>query len=261
MQKRIIVSALIAAMVFGSLSYPSRSFAATPQLVVDLSADMGVISHGATGFLYGLGNEGIPTDNVLAPLKPKGTAQKAPDGLQHPNGDALQIAPEFKRDGGQEVQVYMQDIYQNWPYENLGIADYLSKVDVIIGKVKADPNYSMYVYVPFNEPDGIWYSGMLNYSSSSGASARQKFFSDWLAVFNRIRALDPGTRIVGPNLTHYDAKFYSDFMTFAKANNVLPDMITWHELQNSFFTDYYNNLQRLSQHRKPAGSFRAAHRH
>ena len=48
---------------------------------------------GLQGFLYGLGDEGIPTDNMLAPLKPQGTGQKAPDGLQHPNGDASEDRP------------------------------------------------------------------------------------------------------------------------------------------------------------------------
>ena len=47
-------------------------------------------------------------------------------------------------------------------------------------------------------------------------------------------------------------------MTFAKANNVVPDVIIWHELQNNFFTDYYNNYNHyrgvesslgLAQHR------------
>ncbi len=242
LKKRLFASAITMTLLSAGLLQPSQSFAANPQVVVDLSASTGAVKHGAAGFLYGLGDEGIPTDNVIAPLHPQSAAQKAPDGLQHPNGDALKIAPQFKRNGGKEIPIYMQDIYQQWPYENLGLNDYLSKVDVIVGKVKADPNYGMYSYVPFNEPDGNWYTNLLNYSSgSNGAAVRQQFFSDWQAVYNRIRSLDPNARIGGPNLTHYDAQFHSDFMTFAKANNVLPDIMTWHELQNSFFTDYYNN--------------------
>src|SRR5919108_6380485 len=94
--------------------------AAPSQLLVDLSVGTGALRYGATGFLYGLGDEGIPNETMLAALKPQVTAQKAPDGLQHPNGDALKVAPMFKRAGGRDIQVYMQDVYQNWPYENLG---------------------------------------------------------------------------------------------------------------------------------------------
>lgn len=237
----IFVSAIILGTAIGGIVQPKPSYAANQQMSIDLSVGTGAIKHGATGFLYGLGDEGIPTDNMLAPLKPQGTAQKAPDGLQHPNGDALRIAPQFLRNGGKEIQIYMQDIYQQWPYENLGISDYLTKVDTIVNKVKADPNYGKYVYVPFNEPDGIWYTNLLNYSSSAGTTTRTQFFSDWKTVYQRIRSLDPNAKIAGPNLTHYDGQFHTDFMTYCKANNVLPDEMTWHELQNSFFTDYYNN--------------------
>ena len=123
----MLVGALAAAVTTGLLpAFPAH--AAASQLTVDLGANTGALRYGATGFLYGLGDEGIPSDTMLAALKPQVTAQKAPDGLQHPNGDALKIAPEFKRDGGRDIQIYMQDVYQQWPYENNGIADYLAKV-------------------------------------------------------------------------------------------------------------------------------------
>jgi hypothetical protein len=241
MKKRHFVSALTALMVLSGVIQASPSQAANQQLVVDLSANTGTLKYGASGFLYGLGDEGIPTDNVLAPLNPQTIAQKAPDGLQHPNGDALKVAPQFKRNGGKAVQIYMQDIYKQWPYDQLGINDYLTKVDTIVNKVKADPNYGMYIYVPFNEPDWIWYGGMADYSNSNNASIRQQFFSDWQTVYNRLRSLDPGTKIAGPNLSYYNSQFQADFLTFAKANNVVPDVMTWHELGNDFFTDYYNH--------------------
>jgi hypothetical protein len=80
--------------------WPATPASAAQALTVDLATNTGAPKYGATGFLYGLGNDGIPTDTMLAGLKPQVTAQKAPDGLQHPNGDALQIAGQFKRTGG-----------------------------------------------------------------------------------------------------------------------------------------------------------------
>src|SRR5690349_22160271 len=94
-----------------SSALPAGMASAAPsQLTVDLSANTGAPRYGATGFLYGLGDEGIPNETMLAALKPQVAAQKAPDGLQHPNGDALKVAPMFKRAGGRDIQIYMQDV-------------------------------------------------------------------------------------------------------------------------------------------------------
>src|SRR5690606_39817768 len=58
-------------------------------------------------------------------------------GLQHPNGDALTVSESFFRNGGGDVYVMMQDVYQQWPYEDLGLEDYLGKVDAIVRDVAA----------------------------------------------------------------------------------------------------------------------------
>jgi hypothetical protein len=230
--------AVVAALAVTGL--PPTAGAAPSQLVVDLGVDTGALRYGATGFLYGLGDEGIPNETMLAALNPRVTAQKAPDGLQHPNGDALKIAPMFKRAGGREIQIYMQDIYQNWPYENLGINDYLSKVDVMVRKVVADPHRASYVYVPFNEPDGIWYSSEL----------RGRFLADWKTVYQRIRSIDPGARIAGPGFSNYRSGDLRAFLQYSRDNGVLPDVMAWHELGDDFFSswqqhyDDYRSIER-----------------
>ena len=230
----VLAVALSAAMPVGTAN------AAPSQLTVDLSANTGALRYGATGFLYGLGDEGIPNETMLTALRPQVAAQKAPDGLQHPNGDALKVAPMFKRAGGRQIEIYMQDIYPSWPYDNLGLNDYLGKVDTIARKVVADPNRSLFVYVPFNEPDWIWYSGQIT----------GRFLTDWRTVVQRIRAIDPGARIAGPGFTHYLPNEMRAFMTAARNNNVLPDVTTWHELGNDFFADWnnhYNNYRQIER--------------
>ena len=235
--RRKLLPAAVAAAALAVLLPGLPAQAAASQLTVDLATGTGALRYGATGFLYGLGDEGIPNETMLAALKPQVTAQKAPDGLQHPNGDALKIAPMFKRAGGRDIQIYMQDVYQQWPYENNGIADYLAKVDTMTRKVVADPYRSSYVYVPFNEPDGIWYSGNL-----AGLEA------DWKTVFQKIRSIDSTARIAGPNFSSYRSADLRSFLTYAKANGVLPDVMTWHELGNDFFTgwqDHYNDYRSI----------------
>ncbi|RVX41625.1 carbohydrate binding protein with CBM6 domain [Nonomuraea polychroma] len=230
MRRRNAGSAALAAALVISVLPATPGAAAPSQLVVDLATQTGALRYGATGFLYGLGDEGIPNETMLAALKPQVTAQKAPDGLQHPNGDALKIAPMFKRAGGRDIQIYMQDIYKQWPYENLGINDYLAKVDTMTRKVVADPYRTSYVYVPFNEPDQIWYSGNLT-----------GFLNDYKTVYQRIRSIDPGARIAGPNFASYRSADLRRFMTFARDNNVLPDVTTWHELGDDFFTGWHEH--------------------
>ncbi|MBV1855210.1 carbohydrate-binding protein [Catellatospora tritici] len=229
--RRRAQSALVALAVAAGVFAAAPSAHAASQFTVDLSVNTGALRYGATGFLYGLGDEGIPNQVMLSTLKPRVTAQKAPDGLQHPNGDALKIAPMWKRVGGGDIQIYMQDIYQQWPYENLGINDYLAKVDTMVRKVVADPNRSSYVYVPFNEPDGIWYQNNVN-----GLAA------DWKLVYDKIRSIDATARIAGPNFASYRAADMRTFMTLAKNNNALPHVTTWHELGNDFFTSWDAHL-------------------
>ncbi len=198
----------------------------TPQLLVDLSADTGALKYGAAGFLYGLGNDGIPSANVLAPLKPQVAAQKPEGGLQHPNGDALNVADTFFAAGGREIEIYIQDCYASWPYERLGMNDYVSKVEAVVRQAMAHPHRRQFSYVPFNVPYQIWYNK---------TDQAALFFADWNTVYHKIKAIDPTARLVGPNFASYDSRLYREFLTFAKDNACLPDVISWHELGDNFF--------------------------
>jgi hypothetical protein len=230
-----------AALVGTALTVPAAQ-AATPQLTVDLGQTTGAVMHGANGALYGLSDDGVPGDSVLAPLHMTSIAQKAPDGAQHPNGDALAVQPSYARNGGGDNLIYMQDVYAQWPYENLGLSDYLAKVDTMVRKVAARPDADTFVWVPFNEPDGIWYTGLGSSDTATYTSTLNRFESDWTTVYHKIRSIIPNARIAGPNETHYDARLMGDFYPWAKANKVLPDMTTWHELSPGSLKDFEGNL-------------------
>lgn len=228
----------------------SAAAAADPQrLTVDLSASEGPVMRGANGALYGLSDDGVPSDAALAPLKITSISQKPEGGAQHPNGDALTVSKSFFRNGGGEINVMMQDIYAKWPYEDLGIDDYLPKVDKIVKEIAADPNSDRFVYIPFNEPDQIWYQ--LGVSDQAQYEAnRDRFFRDWKTVYQRIRAIDPDARIAGPNEAAYHTRLLKDFLAFAKRENVLPQVMTWHELGSGSLRDFqghyddYRSLER-----------------
>lgn len=200
-------------------------------LTVDIDSPEGTIRHGAMGWLYGLAAPGIPRKPIIATLNPGIAAQKAPGGLQHPAGDALLVAHEYRAAGGKEIQIYLQDIYPHWPYDNRGMDDYLSKIKAVVREVDRSGDPGFFVYVPFNEPDNNWYG----YSGEP----LHRFLSDWERVFLAIRSMNSSARIAGPNFEHFKPETYRQFLTFARDHDVLPNEMTWHELHDDFFTSWY----------------------
>jgi hypothetical protein len=217
----------------------SPATAAAQQITVNLSHSTGAILHGASGALYGLSEDGVPGADLIDPLHPITIAQGPANAAQHPSGHADQVASEFFGAGGKWLLVYMQDYYSQWPYQNPGISSYLATVDTVVSSVKNSPHASSYVFVPFNEPNNIWYN--LDPSGSSFSSQMSQFEQDWTTVYQRIRADDPGALIAGPNTSYYDPTVMADFLSYAKANNVLPNIITWHELSTSSLQTYPAN--------------------
>jgi hypothetical protein len=220
------------------------------QLTVDLAASEGEILHGANGALYGLSDDGVPGDAALAPLKLTNVSQKPEGGLQHPNGDALTVSDSFFRNGGGDIYVLMQDVYPQWPYEDLGLEDYLGKIGPMVSEIAAHPDSGRFVLVPFNEPDEIWYDGIASEDQASYERDLGRYLADWTTVCQRIRSIAPDIRIAGPNTAGFPRPFLADFYAYALGNDVLPDITTWHELDSGSLAafqgnhDHYRALER-----------------
>ncbi|WP_078899292.1 MULTISPECIES: carbohydrate-binding protein [Streptomyces] len=227
-----------AALVGTALAVPQTAAAATQTFTVDLGTTTGTVLRGSNGALYGQSDDGVPSDNLLAPLKLTTGSQKPPNGAQHPNGDILEVAPSFFRNGGGTMYTNIQDMYSNWPYQNLGLSDYLTKVDSAVNAIKGTSYADKVVFVPFNEPDGIWYTGIKSGDATVYQNALNKFNSDWSTVYDRIRSIIPGAKIGGPNTAAWNSKFFGDFLTYAKSRNQLPDVFTWHELGPGSLASY-----------------------
>ncbi|MFJ9561080.1 carbohydrate-binding protein [Streptomyces fuscichromogenes] len=239
MRRRPFTGAAVAVAAIGALlAVPGTAAAASQTYTVDLGTTTGAVLHGSNGALYGQSDDGVPGDNLLAPLKLTTGSQKPPGGAQHPNGDILAVAPSFFRNGGGTMYTNIQDEYSDWPYQNNGISDYLTQVDTAVNAVKATSYADKVVFVPFNEPDGNWYTGLSSSNSTTYAAALSSFESDWSTVYARIKSDYPGAKIAGPNTANYLSKFFGDFLTYAKANNQLPDVFTWHELGPSSLSGY-----------------------
>jgi hypothetical protein len=229
---------------------------AVQQLVVHLADRTGPFHGAANGTLYGLSDDGVPSDNTLEPLRISNVAQKPPAGAQHPNGDALVVADSFVRTGGEYVQIYVQDMYAQWTYEDLGFDDYLQKLAWVVNQASQSPHADRIVYVPFNEPDFIWYG--LDTGDPTLYEQRMAVFLDhWMTAVEYIRDHHPGARVLGPNDAQFRARNYGDFLSFARDNEVLPDIVSWHQLASSsldpsssnYFRSQYTVYRGLEQAR------------
>lgn len=202
------------------------------ELVFDLSRANGPLGFGAVGAHYALSEHDVPSVISLVPIRVRTVNQKPPYGLQHPGADSFRVMESFVKAGGEYLQVYLQDIYLNWPYEknpdnnrDYVPDDYLERVKESVQILETLPYRDKIVYVPFNEPDAIWYGGLF------WSSKRMKeFFTAWKTVYNTIKEVAPNAKIAGPNTTTYNSRFMKKFLEFCLQENCLPDLITWHEL-------------------------------
>ncbi len=236
-QRRTVRGIALTALLATAALLPTTSTnAATSTLTIDLGTSTGAFHGGAAGSLYGAYGPGVPSDAVLAGFYPKTLATKAQDGPQHPGADALEVAGPWLANGGGDVYIYMTDIYRGFPYQRpqgqAGRDDFRAKVESQVRQVLASGHRDHIVYVPFNEPEGNWYgTGQYSYNNISWLDDPKYFFEEWKQVYDLIRKLDPKARIAGPNTSLlYDQ--IKGFLQYCKANNCMPDVMTWHELSS-----------------------------
>lgn len=235
-------AAAVAAVLTTMLAVPSAvtAQAAEPErLVIDLATDTGAFHGGASGSLYGIYGDGAPRRNLIEGMHLRTVSTKAQDGPQHPGADALEILPPFVDSGGKDVYIYMTDIYRGFPYEWPGadgpakLADFQKKIKKQVRQVLTTGDYKDHVvYVPFNEPEGNMFgTGNWSYNKTSWLNDPKDFFAAWKETYHLIRSLDPDARIAGPN-TSLLFDQVKGFLQYAKANDVVPDVMTWHELSS-----------------------------
>ena len=206
-------------------------------LTVDLDADTGPFHGGASGTLYGLYGDGVPSRAVVEGMYVRTVATKAQDGIQHPGADALEILPSFVAAGGRDVYVYLSDIHRGFPYEWPGatgeerLGAYLAAVRRHVAQTQTLGTLKSHVvYVPFNEPEGNMFGeGEWSYDGVCWRTDPRHFFSAWQETYHLIKGLDPEARIAGPNTCVLYPEVRG-FLEFTRDHGVLPDVITWHEL-------------------------------
>ncbi|WP_037682069.1 RICIN domain-containing protein [Streptomyces cellulosae] len=196
-------------------------------LVVNANQTLRSVTHVGTGSLYGLADDSTPADSLVTPLKPNTFVQMAPGGHQLPNGeprpagDSLVVAPKAAR-AGAKVVIRMPDWYPDFPYKWVSMSDWLSAVDTQIASVKSSTATNIAAWAIWNEPDANW-----------DTAKAGPFNTAWNTTYKEIRSKDTTTPIQGPSYSSWNQSDMNTFLTQAKANNTVPDVIAWHELQGS----------------------------
>lgn len=214
-----------------------KTFGSVLHFNADPANSKSEVFHGSTGFLYGVSEVNVPSADLIKAISPKILVQKAADGQQHPSGDGYRLTPYLEECGIENIQIYLQDYYLEWPYESNGIADYNQKVEQIVSKMldgKSDDEIAKYSFVIFNEPDGIWYSGKVD-----------EMCRDWLTIYTTIKDICPDAKVAGPNFASYNSSAYRKFFAFCQANDCLPEYITWHELQKDKLTSFKSHCEEV----------------
>ena len=127
--------------------------------------------------------------------------------------------------GGRSIYIYMTDVYRNFPYERTTYAQYQGYMKTEVEQVLTSPYRNRIILVPYNEPDGNWFSGL-----TTDAATLAAFEAEWLQTYNFIKGLWPQARIAGPNFSGFFPAALGSFLQFCLANHCLPDVMTWHEL-------------------------------
>lgn len=218
-------------------SYAADGAMPTLHFDADPANSKSEVLHGSTGFLYGVSEIGVPSADLLSAISPKILVQKAAGGQQHPSGDGYRLTPYLRECGVENIQIYLQDYYLQWPYESKGIDDYKEKVQNIVEEMvegKTEEELAAYSFVLFNEPNAIWYQGKLT-----------TLCNDWLTIYNTVKEINPNLKVAGPNFSTYDSSAYRTFFTFCRKNNCLPEYITWHELQKDKLASFKSHCDEV----------------
>ncbi|HMR48222.1 MAG TPA: Ig-like domain-containing protein [Arachnia sp.] len=208
------------------------------EIAVDLSSDTGDFHGGASGTLYGIYGEDLPSDNLIDGINLRTVATKAQDGPQHPGADALEVVQQVADSSGGDVYIYMTDIHRGFPYQWEGSTPaqkmdiYLEKLGKQVDQVLELPaKYQDHiVFMPFNEPEGNMFgTGTWSYNGVSWLNSPTAFFDSWDRAYRLIKGKAPHIRISGPNTSLLYTQ-NRGFLAHTIAADTVPDVFGWHEL-------------------------------
>jgi len=218
--------------------------AATPAfgddtVTVDLGALSGAPTYRASGFIYGISQDGsqppntLLTDLKITHLRCGGAQIGCPKG-GYVNGqyaarwNAVKAYYAKAKAIGATLLVLVHDIWgadgscsvPNYPGDGGDWTAYTTFIDQLITDFKAAGMTGKDVrWELWNEPD---YSGFWKGSQA-------QWLEMWKRGYQQVRAALPDAVIEGPSTAGGVGGWFTAFLDYAKTNNVVPDYIGWHE--------------------------------
>lgn len=260
--KNVLIVILCTALVLGAAT--GIFFAVyKAKLTFDFSQKTGEVTSGASGYLYGLAEEGIPSAEMVESVDVSSVSQKVIGGLQHPIGDIDNVYTSL--DATDYNVVYLQDIYDTWYYLNDEIMeqrkagqydwqelldnDYLPKVEQLTKQLKSTSYSDKVVYCLYNECDnGIWFGETAtgddgNIYCDYNTAGRDNFNSAWKQTYDLVRSVNPDALIGGPGFCDYNSEEIEYFLSYCAENDCVPDIMIYHELSDDSVYYWQNHVE------------------
>lgn len=238
-----------------------------PTLEIDAAECVSEVSSRASGFLYGVAENGVPDSAVVESLDVASISQKVVDGLQHPIGDVDHVAPML--DNCDYITVYLQDCFDTWYYCHQEILDlraegnydcekfvrerFLPEVTKSVTALKDKDYADRLVYCPYNETDNaVWFGT----PSEDGTwlmyddAAKLRFYKAWEETYRLIRSIDPDAVIGGPGYCDFDLYELRHFLDYCIENDCMPNIMIYHELGEKsalFWQDHIDEYRELER--------------
>ena len=242
----------------------------SPSLTVDTAEVTGEKRGGATGFLYGVAEPGVPSKEITDALHITSMSAKTAGGRQHPVGDVSHIAAQIASDDMQYLIVYLQDMYSTWYYDEAAINEqkkngtydwktyletvYYPLVDKALERYRGCDYFDKLVFCPFNESDnGVWFGTWMDGWSAFDEQGRQNFYEAYAQTVARIRAVFPDARFAGPAYCGFDETTMGEFLAYAKAHDCVPDVIVYHELNGRSIFEWNAHVNKLHEIERSLG--------
>ena len=238
-----------------------------PTVRFDAENLTGEVTNGASGYLYGIAEDGVPSHNMVESLDVSSVSAKTQGGLQHPIGEVGDVAPSLLRTGHCDyIVVYLQDMFSTWYYADGDITEmkkngtydwkvfltetYFPLVEQSINEMKDSEYAEKLVYCIFNECDnGVWFGEWATDGENGwhdwNEQGQQNFYEAWKMTYDYVKSLDPEAVIGGPGNYEYSSWKTDEFLKFTSENNCTPEVIIYHELGDRSIYDWEVNVKDL----------------
>ncbi|MEV7970573.1 ricin-type beta-trefoil lectin domain protein [Sphaerisporangium sp. NPDC088356] len=238
-RRRVLTTVLsVGALVAASLiTTAGPAQAADQSIAVNFSSAGGSPTYRASGWIYGMTeNASAPADNFYTDVKFRymragGAQLDSPGGWVSGKYDRRWNATRAQllrtRSLGGEFVLLVHDLWgadgypiSRFPGDNGNWTDYDAFLTRLINDVRAtgapvqwdlwnEPNITLF----WNRP-------------------QSQYFEMWRRAYQRVRAAFPSHLIVGPSFAGVPSTggWWTQYLDYVKANNVVPDIVSWHSL-------------------------------